>query len=560
MPLYRHLSVADMLHLTGNLNLRFDTAYARRRLSELGIDHKQKAGKLSGGQQAQLALTLALARHPRLLVLDEPTAPLDPVARHDFMATVLTAMADDGVSVVLSSHMLAELERVTDYLVLISRRPGSAQRRSREATRHTPSGQRRDPRPTTDLSGEVIESTTMGAQIHQLIRLTPTDAPLPPDCEARPVGLEELALAYLRETTIHARTEPGRSDPMTALSMAPLPSVRPVPWSRLGWVVWRRYRTMLTATVGILAVIAVYLVITGEQMRSAYHAATACKPTDSTACMYKFQRLPQQLRLARFHRRRADVPAGHRRLFRRCTIAGPRTRNRHVPLRLDARRRTDALGDRHPGVGCNRRRDHHDRVRSVDHVAEPAPVRQRHHASSAQTIFPETGLAAAGWALAGFATAVLAGLLWRRVVPAIATAFAACFGLEYLGATYRTHYLTPLTTTSLDQPAKALTISQWWTKSGIHVSSNQVASALSGVGAPFNESGGKITSTAGSSTGAGTNIDPVQYLLQHGYTQVTSYQPDSRYWPLQWIEFGWLTALALAFLGIAFWLLRRRPA
>ena len=91
------------------------------RLAELGIPLKRKAGRLSGGQQAQLALTLALARLPRLLLLDEPVAMLDPVARHDFMATVLTAMADDGVSVVLSSHVLAELERVADYLVLVSR-------------------------------------------------------------------------------------------------------------------------------------------------------------------------------------------------------------------------------------------------------------------------------------------------------------------------------------------------------------------------------------------------------------------------------------------------------
>ena len=87
---------------------------------ELGISEKQKAGKLSGGQQAQLALSLALARHPRLLVLDEPTAPLDPLARHDFMASVMTAMAEDGISVVLSSHLLAELERVADHLVLIA--------------------------------------------------------------------------------------------------------------------------------------------------------------------------------------------------------------------------------------------------------------------------------------------------------------------------------------------------------------------------------------------------------------------------------------------------------
>src|SRR6202043_60641 len=111
---------ADMLHLTRNLNRRFDQPYARARMGELGIPLKRKAGKLSGGQQAQLALTLALARRPRLLVLDEPVAMLDPIARHDFMATVLTATADEGVSVLLSSHVLTELERVADYLIMMS--------------------------------------------------------------------------------------------------------------------------------------------------------------------------------------------------------------------------------------------------------------------------------------------------------------------------------------------------------------------------------------------------------------------------------------------------------
>jgi len=120
-PLYKNLSVADMIYVTRSLNRRFDRPYAEARLAELGIPLKRKAGKLSGGQQAQLALTLALARRPRLLVLDEPVAMLDPVARHDFMATVLTAAAADGVSVVLSSHVLTELERVADYLILLAR-------------------------------------------------------------------------------------------------------------------------------------------------------------------------------------------------------------------------------------------------------------------------------------------------------------------------------------------------------------------------------------------------------------------------------------------------------
>jgi len=196
MPLYRNLSVADMLHLTRNLNRRFDEAYARRRLDDFGIDRKKKAGKLSGGQRAQLALTLALARHPRLLVLDEPTAPLDPVARHDFMATVMTAMADDGVSVVLSSHLLSELERVADYLVLIAggrvRIDGPIEALVAEHwVVRMQSGE-------TSPDWTPIESA--GApRSHQLVRLRSADLALPPDREARAVGVEELAMAYLRE-------------------------------------------------------------------------------------------------------------------------------------------------------------------------------------------------------------------------------------------------------------------------------------------------------------------------------------------------------------------------
>jgi ABC-2 type transport system ATP-binding protein len=199
MSVYRHLSVGDMLHMTRNLNLRFDTAYARARLSELGIGTKQRAGRLSGGQQAQLSLTLALARHPRLLVLDEPTASLDPLARHDFMRAVLTAMADDGVSVVLSSHILAELERFADYLVLLShghvRLQGTVEDILAAHRLVTgPAG-----RPPSRCGWEVIESSGAVAQSHQVVRLASADAPLPPGYQIRAVGIEELTLAYLRE-------------------------------------------------------------------------------------------------------------------------------------------------------------------------------------------------------------------------------------------------------------------------------------------------------------------------------------------------------------------------
>jgi ABC-2 type transport system ATP-binding protein len=208
-PLYKNLSAGDMLHLTRNLNRRFDQGYAQARLGELGIPLKRKAGRLSGGQQAQLALTLALARRPRLLVLDEPVAMLDPVARHDFMATVLTAMADDGVSVVLSSHVLAELERVADYLILMSRGRVQVTGGIEEllASHRVLTGPAAE---AASYAGRPVVHLRRGeVQAHLLVRAT-ADDPVPPGWEAHPVGLEELVLAYLREPGAAALPGPAR--------------------------------------------------------------------------------------------------------------------------------------------------------------------------------------------------------------------------------------------------------------------------------------------------------------------------------------------------------------
>jgi ABC-2 type transport system ATP-binding protein len=211
-PLYKNLSAAEMLHLTGNLNRHFDHGYARARLADLGIPLRQKTGRMSGGQQAQLALTLALARRPRLLVLDEPMAMLDPLARHDFMATVMTAVADDGVSVVLSSHVLAELERVADYLILMSEgRVQVAGEVDGLLARHRVLT---GPATNADICAErlsVVHARRGAAQAHLLVRTNGTADPVPPGWEAHPVSLEELTLAYLRDPGAAALPGPVRA-------------------------------------------------------------------------------------------------------------------------------------------------------------------------------------------------------------------------------------------------------------------------------------------------------------------------------------------------------------
>jgi ABC-2 type transport system ATP-binding protein len=210
-PLYKNLSAADLLHETRNLNRRFDQDYAEHRLGELGIPLRRKAGKMSGGQQAQLALTLALARRPQLLVLDEPLAMLDPIARHDFMATVMTAVADEGVSVVLSSHVLAELERVADYLVLVSH--GNVQVAGEVedllATHRMLTGPATGAGRST-RQWHVVHESSAASLVRLLVRYDGACDPVPPGWEARSVTLEELAMAYLREPGAAALPGPAR--------------------------------------------------------------------------------------------------------------------------------------------------------------------------------------------------------------------------------------------------------------------------------------------------------------------------------------------------------------
>jgi hypothetical protein len=342
---------------------------------------------------------------------------------------------------------------------------------------------------------------------------------------------------------------------MTALAAAPRVPVRPVPWTRLAWVVWRRYRTTFTAIAVVLAVLAVYLVIAGERMRSAYAAVRPCLSVRSARCGFAYQTFYNTysqpglvgvvlLFLPGVVGAFAGAPVLARELetgtFRYAWTQGVGRMRwaiaATVPGALAVAVIMGAFGTL---------------VTWYNQPLFASGITLRLH----PTIFPVTGVAAAGWALTGFALGVLAGLLWRRVLPALGTAFAVWFGLAFLTAdVLRPHYVTPATTTRLQLPVSDRIVDQWWTSHGVPVSVARINQVLQPIGFQGG-TGGKINAQPGTAN----NIDPVQYLVHHGYTQVTSYQPDSRYWTFQWIEFGWLAALAVLLLAATLWTMRRRP-
>ncbi len=199
-PIYASLSVADHLTLGARLNPGWDAALAQTRIDTLGLDRKQKAGKLSGGQRAQLALTVAVAKRPELLILDEPVASLDPLARRDFLRHLMESVADNDTSVVLSSHLVSDLERVCDYLVVLvaSRVQLAGETEDLLAQHHRlVCTRRRD----TDLPGglEVIWAEHTERQSTFIVR---SEAALPAgDWSAERVDLEDLVLTYMERAT-----------------------------------------------------------------------------------------------------------------------------------------------------------------------------------------------------------------------------------------------------------------------------------------------------------------------------------------------------------------------
>jgi ABC-2 type transport system ATP-binding protein len=195
-PLHRNLTVAETLTYGRKLNPTWNQAYAVSRIERLGLPLKQKVGRLSGGQQAQVALTLALAKQPRLLVLDEPVASLDPLARREFLNGMMEAVVDDGIAVVLSSHIVAELERVCDHLVTLAE--GATQLTGSIAeivTSHRLlTGPRTDAASVSRVHDVIRESHTE----RQTTLLVRANGHVYDSCwEQHEVELEDIVLAYL---------------------------------------------------------------------------------------------------------------------------------------------------------------------------------------------------------------------------------------------------------------------------------------------------------------------------------------------------------------------------
>jgi len=195
-PVYARLSVAQHLRMGAWLNRAWDSKLAQCRIEQLGLDPKQRAGSLSGGERAQLALTLAIAKRPEVLILDEPVASLDPLARREFLRSLMEIVAARGLSVVLSSHLIADLERVCDYLVVLiaSRVQLAGEVSTLLSSHYRLSGARRDPA-SLPADQEVIEQSHTDKQSTFLVR---TDDPiLDPAWTVRPVTMDDLVLAYM---------------------------------------------------------------------------------------------------------------------------------------------------------------------------------------------------------------------------------------------------------------------------------------------------------------------------------------------------------------------------
>jgi ABC-2 type transport system ATP-binding protein len=204
-PLYRDFTADDLFAMGRRLNERWDDGLAQARLARLAIPNDRPVGSLSGGQRAQVALALVLAKRPDLLILDEPVASLDPLARREFLQLLMSSVAEQGLTVVLSSHLLGDLERLCDHLIVLSASRVQVLGPVDEllAEHRLLVGGRGAPEPT---DATVVRRSDTERQTTLLVR---TSGPIvDPRWSAHPVTLEDMVLAYLQDPAAGALPGP----------------------------------------------------------------------------------------------------------------------------------------------------------------------------------------------------------------------------------------------------------------------------------------------------------------------------------------------------------------
>jgi ABC-type transport system involved in multi-copper enzyme maturation permease subunit len=325
----------------------------------------------------------------------------------------------------------------------------------------------------------------------------------------------------------------------------------------MAWITWRQHRLALAGVAVLFGVAGVYLLITGLVMHHAYGAVAACHPAGKFICMQLannflgtyapgvgpvlglLQVIPALIGAF------VGAPVLARELetgtFRYTWTQGfGRVRwavAKVVPLAVAVTVAAGAFSV------------------LVSWYVQPLFGAGDSNGPLYPTVFDLRGVALAAWTLAAFAIGVLAGILIRRVIPAMFATIAAWGGLAFVaGAFLRQHYAAALVTTSLNVRAGAWLISRGWFRGGQPASLAMINQTLRPIDIQAVTPGlFQPGPTARASLG-----DPALYLIHHGYTQLTVYQPVSRFWAFQWIEGGWLLALSLLLIAATVWLVRRR--
>ncbi len=356
---------------------------------------------------------------------------------------------------------------------------------------------------------------------------------------------------------------------MTALTMPARPeedaTPRPLPWRRMAGVTWRQHRSALAGVAALLGALAVWLWIAGTRVHHAWAAVTTCHPAGSAACQdlgaafngtWNLMSIPAVLLVVvpALTGAFTGAPVLARELetgtFRYAWTQGF-DRWRWALAKLVAL--AVVLAGAGAGFGA-----------LVSWCYQPFSAA----GNQALRLYGNTPFAVVfglrevtfpAWTLAAFAAGALAGMLIRRVVPAIVAALAVYAGLAIAAAGFlRDHYLAPLVTSNPNVPGTAWIIGQWWTRGGrLAFAGNPpgtiVSQFCSFPQSPLRKDGGLPPAPAPGSAFA-------QCLAPHGYTQWTSYQPATRFWPFQWIEGGWLLALSVLLIAATVWLVHRRAA